>query len=285
MKRISLPAFSFLFLMFFVAETFAQLDLPRLSPKASVMQIVGLSEVSISYGRPSVRGRKIWGELVPFNTVWRSGADEATTITFGDSVQINGQKLEAGKYSFFTIPNENEWTIIFNKVSKQWGAYNYDSTKDALRIKVKPQEHNFTESLQYNFTDLHTDFVKVNLDWENLRISFDVKVNVNHKAYQNIKKALSEVKSDDWITYAAAANYAADNKIHIDEAMSWIDKSISIKPGYYNYYVKSKLLFENGNKKEAKNFLQKSKEAGKTDPEFKSFESNIEKLESEINKK
>ena len=125
----------------------------RISPKAGVLQVVGLSEINISYSRPGVKGRVIWGKLVPYNVVWRAGADEATKITFGSDVKINGKKLKAGSYSFFTIPSEKgDWTIIFNKVADQWGAFEYNIAEDALRLKVKPEKGNFDEWLQYTFT-------------------------------------------------------------------------------------------------------------------------------------
>ena len=115
----------------------AQLELPRVSPKATVSQTVGLTDVTITYCRPSVRGRTIWGGLVPYDEVWRTGANEATTITFTDDVTIDGNKLPAGTYGLFTVPGKDEWTVVFNKGAKQWGAYEYKQDQDALRIKVE----------------------------------------------------------------------------------------------------------------------------------------------------
>ncbi len=278
---------SFLILIFVFAcaqfcESLAQLQLPKLSPKSTVTQIIGLSEIAISYSRPNVRERIVWGELVPYGEVWRTGADEATTITFGDSVQINGQKLEAGKYALFTIPGKDEWIVIFNRNSKQWGSFNYDSTKDALRIKVKPETNAHTESLLFTFSDINYNSATVNLEWEKVKVSFDVKMNVDKKAYENIKKAFDDAKKDDWVVYAAAANYAVESKVHLDEAIDWIEKSIQIKSTYYNNFVKAKLMLQKGDKKAAKLAIQKSREEGKNDPEFKYFESTLNKLEKEI---
>ncbi len=112
---------------------------PRISPKAGVMQIIGLTEVNISYSRPGVKGRSIWGGLVPYGKVWRAGADEATKFTFSSDVMIEGKKLTKGSYSFFTIPQKGEWIIIFNKVADQWGAFEYNEAEDQFRFTVKPE--------------------------------------------------------------------------------------------------------------------------------------------------
>ena len=131
----------FLLLIFFgfISQSLAQdyLKKLRVSPKAEVMQVVGLTKVTISYSRPGVKGRKIWGALVPYDKVWRAGADEATKITFSTDVIIEGKKLSAGSYSFFVIPTKKEWTIIFNKVADQWGAFTYNEAEDAIAIKSK----------------------------------------------------------------------------------------------------------------------------------------------------
>ncbi len=125
--------------------------------------------VALEYGRPKVKGREIWGGLVPYGEVWRTGANEATTITISDDVTIEGEPLAAGKYSLFTIPGENEWTVIFNKVANQWGHFRYDAGEDALRVTVEPNEGEFVEEL-----DFVIDGSSVVLRWENLTVSFDV---------------------------------------------------------------------------------------------------------------
>lgn len=125
--------------------------------------------VTLEYGRPNVNGREIWGGLVPYGEVWRTGADEATTVTFGQDVMVEGQKLAAGTYSLFTIPGEKEWTVIFNQVANQWGAYEYDSGKDALRVTVEPRAHEMVESM-----DFAIEGDEVVLRWEKLAVPFSV---------------------------------------------------------------------------------------------------------------
>ena len=149
---------------------------PRLSPNAVVSQTIGTSIVTIEYGRPGVKGRTIWGELVPYNTVWRVGANEATNIQFSNAVIINDHKIPAGKYSLFMIPTEANWTVIINSVAKQWGAYKYDKTKDILRFEATPLESTHTEWLEYSFDDLTPESATINLNWEKLEISIPIKI-------------------------------------------------------------------------------------------------------------
>lgn len=148
----------------------------RLSPKAEVMQIVGFTEVRISYSRPAVKNREIWGKLVPYNSVWRAGANEATKFIFSSDVIIEGKSLKAGSYSFFVIPSKTEWTIIFNKIADQWGAFQYNDAEDALRLKVKPKKSNhFYEWLTYEITKTDDYSANVSLVWEMIKIEFKVK--------------------------------------------------------------------------------------------------------------
>jgi len=156
----------------------------KVSPVASVSQTVGFTDVTINYCRPGVKGRKIWGGLVPYNKVWRAGANAATKFTFSKDVTINGNKLVAGSYAFFALPTQNEWTLIFNKVADQWGLdYDKNKDKDVLKINVKPVEHNFQEWLEYNFSNMDVqkagmkNSANVNLDWEKLRVSFKIETN------------------------------------------------------------------------------------------------------------
>jgi hypothetical protein len=147
----------------------------RVSPKAGVFQTIGITDVNVSYSRPGVKNRKIWGELVPYNKVWRAGADEATKITFSTDVMIEGKKLPAGAYGFFAIPGENEWTLIFNKIADQWGAFTYNESEDALRIKVKPVSNSNHDWLLYSFTEMTPTSAQLNLIWEKLKVSFKIE--------------------------------------------------------------------------------------------------------------
>lgn len=166
-------------ILFYANQSFAQngkKDEVRLSPKAEIKQQVGLTDVQILYGRPGVKGRTIWGKLVPYDAVWRAGANEATKITFSTDVVIEGKKLKKGSYSFFAIPGKKEWTLIFNKVSDQWGAFEYNESQDALRIKVKPEKGSWQEWLAYTITKVSDTSSIIKLEWEKLKIPFKVEV-------------------------------------------------------------------------------------------------------------
>ncbi|RPI76193.1 MAG: DUF2911 domain-containing protein, partial [Ignavibacteriales bacterium] len=135
---------------------------PRPSPDATVSQFIGVTEITVDYSSPGVKNRKIWGELVPYGEVWRTGANEATTITFSDPVKVNGSQLEAGTYGVHMMPGENEWEIIFSKDYEVDGPSNFDSNKEALRIKVKPEDHPFTERMMFTITDMTENSASVN---------------------------------------------------------------------------------------------------------------------------
>ena len=151
----------------------------RISPKALVEQTVGFTEVTIDYSRPGVKGRKIWGGLVPYNVVWRAGANEATKITFSTDVKIDGKKLKAGSYGFFAIPGQKTWILIFNKVANQWGAFEYNDVEDALRIEVTPMQNNcWQEWLAYTINKSSKNKAVVMLEWEKLKVPFNVEVDI-----------------------------------------------------------------------------------------------------------
>lgn len=246
-------------------SSLAAQDLPRLSPNASVSQIVGLTDVSITYSRPGVKERTIWGGLVPYNKMWRTGANEATKITIGDDVKINGQPLPAGSYSLFTIPGESGWTVIFNKNTELAGTNGYDEKEDALRIQVKPQAAEFVERMEFVFTDLKDNSATVALHWEKLLVPFTVEVDVHSRAVENIQKALAEAKPDDYLTPFRSANYYFNSDTDLEQALEWINKSVSIKETYFNTSVQARLYGKLGKYKEAIAAAEKSIQLRKAD--------------------
>ena len=237
----------------------------RLSPLTKVKQRVGLTDITVTFGAPGVKDRIIWGELVPFSKVWRSGANEATTVEFSTNVKLNGHDIPAGKYSFFTIPTKNEWTVILNKTAEQWGAFRYDKTQDLLRFEVTPKtlDHNI-ERLKYCFTDLTGNSSTFGLVWAKLMVPMTVEVNTNKQALKNIETAIKE-KPDDWARYARSANFAIQNDIYLDKAVGWINKSLELEQNYWNNYLKAYVLFKNGNTEGAKKSLAASWELAKQD--------------------
>lgn len=241
------------------------LSLPAPSPKSTLEQRVGLTDVKIVYSRPGVKGRTIWGGLVPYDKVWRTGANAATAITFSTDVRINGQALPAGEYSLHTIPTAGDWTIIFNKSTDLWGSYAYEEKNDALRVTVKPVSHDMTESMQFSLPEVMTEKAVVALDWEKLRVPFTIEVATIDLSLANARTAMANLKSDDQGTAYRCAAFAFDNKVALDEAAVWIDKSIAIKSTWLNHRLKANMLAAAGDKKGAIEQGQKCIEVGKTD--------------------
>ena len=159
------------------AQSFV-LDLPLQSQRAQISQRIGITDITISYHRPLVNDRKVWDALVPYGKVWRAGANENTTITFSDPVQVEGKPLDKGTYGLHMIPNADEWTIIFSKNSTSWGSFTYDEKEDALRVTVKPQAADMHNALTYDFDNLQKDSAVVELEWEKIAVPFTVPVSV-----------------------------------------------------------------------------------------------------------
>ncbi len=230
---------------------FASFVPPRVSPQASVSQTIGTTQITISYSRPSVRGRTIWGELVPYDQVWRTGANEATTFAVTDDVAVNGSPLPAGTYSLATIPGKAEWTVIFNKERELWGMYQYKPENDALRIRVKPVEAPFTESLEFAFPTLTDDSATVVMRWERLAIPFTVKVDVVATTLARARAAVAAAAADDWRTPLAAANWLLSTNLPREEGMKWLDRSIAIQETSQNLGAKARALAAGGDTAQA----------------------------------
>lgn len=209
----------------------------RLSPYASVSQTVGVTEVSVMYHRPGVKGREVWNKLVPYNQVWRAGANNATIFSFSEDVTINGTLLKAGKYSFFTIPTENEWTVIFNSAADQWGAYNYDSTKNVLSFRVTPEQAPHEEWLSYSFSDLGMSSAKVTLRWEKLAVAFTVMTNTT----EQVAKIENSLKSQSAGQASMLARYILDTKGDLAAGLLAVDRAIALNPSWGNIALKAQL--------------------------------------------
>src|SRR2546426_7751887 len=266
LKRLSLFTFAIV-LMSICAAPYATAQQPPLqikplrpSQKASVMQTVGVTDITITYSRPAVKGRPIFADapatmaarakgeatldnqnervkgepIIPYGHVWRAGANEATTFVVTDDVTINGQKLPAGSYSLHTIPNKDEWTIVFNGTANQWGSFNYDPAKDTLRVKVKPQWANDNQEwLEYSFPAVTPNSAQVLIRWEKVAVPFTVEVpNVEALWRAKVDAAIAADPSNEVIPLQVANAYAGDDKW--DQALKWIDQSIKVKPTFRN---------------------------------------------------
>ena len=261
--------------------------LPRPSQKASVMQTVGVTDITITYSRPAVKNRKIWGDapaettgtatlddararakdavIVPYGHVWRTGANEATTFTVTDEVMINGQKLAAGTYSLHTIPGKDEWTIIFNSDAGQWGSFAYDEKKDVLRVKAKSQMvADNQEWLNINFPMTTANSAQVLIRWEKVAVPFTVEIpNVDALMLSKVDAAVAANPTDWNIPLNVARQFAGDEKK--DKAIAWADKSIKVKETYQNLAFKTQMLAQAGRKDEALALADKALALGKAD--------------------
>ena len=238
---------------------FGQLSFPKASPKASISQVVGDTDVSIVYNRPNVKERKVWGELVPLGKIWRTGANEATVFEVSNDVMINGQKLPKGKYSLHTIPTENEWTIIFNKTWNQWGSFNYDEKQDALRVKVKPMTGDFKETMTIGFDDINDNSAQIFIAWEKIKVPFTLDIgDVNKRV---LDKARRQMVSDPITT----ANFIYSSKMtdQYAEALTWLDKSIAASETFAALSLKARILADMGKKEAAIKSGEKAVEVGK----------------------
>lgn len=277
----------------FTGAAFAQIQTPRASQKASVMQRIGITDVTITYSRPGVKGRQIWGDplpeqkaqgeatlddqnerpkgapIVPWGHMWRTGANEATQFVVTDDVLINGQKLAAGTYSLHTVPNKTEWTIVFNGTANQWGSFNYDPAKDTLRVKAKPETLPASQEwLSFSIDPVTEDSAQVNIRWEKISVPFTVKVpDVGALTLTKLKTAVGEAKPDDWRTPMQAGMYLINNSNTADDqqGLAWLDQSIKVKETFQNLANKANALYKLGRKEEAFALADQAIQKGKAD--------------------
>jgi len=252
-KRI--PAAFGLVLLLAASASFAQstqLNIPRDSQRASVTQRVGITDITVNYHRPLVKGRTIWGKVVPYGQVWRAGANENTTITFSDPVTIEGKTLEKGTYGLHMLPNQDEWTVIFSKVNTAWGSFTYKESEDALRVNVKPQAAEMEEALAYEIDQPTENSAVITMRWEKVAVPFKVGVDVNNIVDASLKAQMRGLPQYTWDGWDDAANYLLAHKVSLDEALEFSNRSIGSEPRYENYNTKSQILEAMGKKDEAK---------------------------------
>jgi Flp pilus assembly protein TadD len=274
------------------AQSFV-LDLPRDSQHAKVMQRVGITDITINYHRPLVKGRKIWGGLVPYGEVWRAGANENTTIEFTDPVTIEGKPLAKGVYGLHMLPTENDWTIIFSKAATAWGSFSYNQSEDALRVTVKPHAAEMKEALAYEVDDVTPTSATITMRWEKIAVPFKVDVNTNEIVAQNLHAQLRGLGQYTWEGWDDAATYFLTNKYNLEEALKDEDRSIAVEERFDNLITKSRILEAMNHKDDATAARNKAldmasvtqlhaygrqlQQEGKQDQAFDIFRTNIKK--------
>lgn len=271
----------------------ALLDLPRDSQHAKVTQRVGITDITVNYHRPLVKGRKIWGNIVPYGQVWRAGANENTTIEFSDPVTIEGKPLARGIYGLHMIPAESAWTVIFSRNSTAWGSFTYDQAEDALRVTVKPQTAEMKEALAYEIDGVTPNSAVVTLRWEKMAVPFKVDVNTHDIVAQSLHGQLRGLAQYTWDGWDDAASYLLAQKYNLEEALKYEDRSIGVEERYDNLMNKARILDALNKKDEATVARNKAlgmanvaqlhtygrqlQQEGKQDMAFEVFRSNIKK--------
>ncbi len=231
---------------------------PRPSPAAAVEQTVGVTQISIHYSRPMVKGRTIWGDLVPYGEVWRAGANENTTIAFSTPVKVQGQPLAAGSYGLHMLPTAGDWQVIFSRVDSNWGSFSYAEADDALRVTVHPEPAPFEEALRYDFDAPTGNSVVAALTWEKLRVPIAIEVDTTAETIAGLRRDLHGLQQFFWQPWNQAATYCLQNQVNLDEAMTWVDKSIGVNENFANLNTKARLLALRGDAAGAKALIDKA---------------------------
>lgn len=253
------------------AADMPQLPLPQASPHAMVMQTIGLTDVAVDYHAPGVKGRQVWGQLVPWGEVWRAGANENTLVTLSAPVRINGQALPAGTYSFYVLPLDNQdWQLIFNRVTTHWGSEGYATADDVLRVPASSEVAPMHETLLYWFSEVKPTTARLNLTWEKRTVSMTIETEVHEQAVKGIQQTLAAAPGN-WQLLAQAADYLVQNDLQGELALRYINESIKLKNVYTNNWIKARLLASKQDYTTAIVFARKAIKLGdKSDDTFKS---------------
>jgi hypothetical protein len=225
-----------------------KINFPAASPAGTVTQRVGLTDIQINYSRPGAKGRKVFGGLVPYDHVWRTGANTATKISFSTPVKLNGTPIPAGTYELFTIPGATEWTVIIHKNMSQWGAYSYDEKNDVVRVKAAATPlHDPVETLEISLNDLRDESATLNIVWEKVRVPVALTVDVKSTLIPQIEAVMSA--GGEKLPYASAAMYYLENGLDLKKAAAWMDAAIAAQPdAFYLVYRKALILEKMGDK-------------------------------------
>jgi tetratricopeptide (TPR) repeat protein len=234
------------------------LVLPKQSPRASVSQTVGLTTIGLTYDRPAVNGRQVWGTLVPFDSVWRAGANENTVLELSSPARVGGKTLEAGRYGLHMIPTKGDWTIILSRQANAWGSFSYDPKEDALRFPATPAPGEMHERLTYTFDDPTDSAVVLTLRWEKLAVPFSLGVDTRTVVTDSLREQLRGLGRFFWQPWSQAAAWCAANGVNLEEATAWADKSIAMNENFTNQRVKAALLGQRGDEAGAQAAAQRS---------------------------
>ncbi|HEX8110170.1 MAG TPA: DUF2911 domain-containing protein [Kofleriaceae bacterium] len=230
------------------ATAYAQLKLPEPSPAATVEQTIGITEVKVVYHRPEIKGRTIWGQLVPYNEPWRAGANENTLVSFSSDVKVGGKPLKAGTYGLHMIPTAKEWTIAFSTMTTAWGSFTYDPKEDALRVTVTPRtEAASEERLEYDFEDVTDGKATLRLRWEKLAVPIAIEVDTPKVVMASVRGELRGLAGFRAETLNQAAQYWVQHGGNLDEALKFVDTALQRGGQYQSHMLKAQILEKKGN--------------------------------------
>ena len=283
MKKLSLFVVATLLML---TQVWAQLETPQPSPLSTTSQKVGLADVTVEYSRPSMRGREVMGALVPYNELWRTGANRATKVTFSDEMSVAGNQVPAGDYALFSIPGEQEWTVIFNKNTDQGGTGSYQEAEDALRVKVPvTKTDNTYEAFTIDFSDLGQATANMNLMWENTKVVIPIEdPSVDQKVMAQIEEQMANMGTDanaNANLYFQAANYYFMNDKDLEQAEEWIGQAVAgddVK--FWMKHLQAKIYAKQKEYDQAKEAAQQSMELAKENGNQDYVRLNEELLES-----
>jgi hypothetical protein len=243
-------------------------ETPQPSPKARVEQRVGITDFALDYSSPAVKGRAIWGGLVPYDELWRTGANAATKLTVSRDFTFGGKAVPAGSYSLFTIPGKSSWTVILNGKPDLSGTNGYDEKNDVARVTVTPETLAASrERMTFLFADATESGANLDLEWERMRVRVPVQVDTRKHVMTGIEKSVG----DAWRPHFLAARYLLDSNGDLDQALEYANASVSIKPGWWNNWVKAQVLAKKGRKAEAIAAVEQSQQLGKGDNIYEQF--------------
>lgn len=244
--------FTLAFLLCSLISFAQQIQMPQASPSAKIAQKVGLTDVTVDYSRPSTRDRKIFGELVPYGQVWRTGANGATVLSFSTDVIIDGKTIPSGQYALYAIPGKSEWTMILSKNIKLWGAIGYDPSDDVIRFKTQSSKlKKKNETFEISFANMNDTGSDLSLAWENTQVDFRIETQVDPLVMAQIKEYVIDGNSTDPSLLYSAASYYYTNSKDMNQAYNWINKSVEEDPKYWTMHLKAKIEASLGKKTDA----------------------------------
>ena len=270
--------------MMIAGSSFAQdLKLPALSPTAKISQEFSTSNIEISYSRPSMRGRKVFGDVVAFGDVWRTGANGATKIKFGEDVTVGGESVKAGEYALYTIPGRDKWEVILNKGTGNWGASGYSTSDDVARFTVTPRTtEKEVQTFTMNIGNIKFNSCNIELMWENTKVIIPVKADNETRLNTSISKAINTPN----VPYFQAANYYYETDQNLDTAYLYVNKAVESNPkAFWMYHLKAKIAAKQGKKRDAIEAANKSIELAKGTANEAEYKRNNERLIAQLNKK